>query len=126
MQMVRSQKKKYSQNSDNTAPKSKYFNFQEILKPNRYSSKKMNAIWGMYNENSVHNFKSMAHDGVTAAEIQAVVQGTDIVLGNQDMVQQQQIQEQLFHQEHKQLDFGKKDDMFGDLGKAVTGNFYYV
>ncbi|CAL4127487.1 unnamed protein product [Meganyctiphanes norvegica] len=116
MQMVKSQRKRYNQASFSKAPITGYSD-DMVDKPNRYNSKKMNAIWGMYNKDSVHNFKSMACDAVTEPEIRAVAHGADyadMLLDNQDMYKQQQFQ---------QLDHGKHRGMFGELGKAVSANF---
>jgi len=93
MQMVKSQRKRYNNASGNTTPTG-CFNAADVDKPNRYSQKMMNAIWGMYNKDSVHNFKSMACDAVTAAEIQAAAQDGIIYHG-----------------------------MLGELGRAVCSNF---
>lgn len=35
----------------------------------RYNSKLMNSIWGHYNENSVHNFKSLQCGGMQGGAV---------------------------------------------------------
>ncbi|KAK8753649.1 hypothetical protein OTU49_000879 [Cherax quadricarinatus] len=49
-----------------------YFDNAELEQPMRYSSKLMNSIWGQYNKNSVHNFKSLQCGGVAAPDTQEV------------------------------------------------------
>jgi len=93
MQMVKSQKKRYSHASSNNAS-SEYIITHDTTKPQRYNSKMMNAVWGMYNKDSVHNYKSMACDAVSAAEIQAAAQEQGVYRGS-----------------------------LGELGRAVCQNF---
>lgn len=59
----------------------------------RYNSKMMNSIWGRYNEDSVHNFKSLQCAGKVAAESQQT----------QALQMQQQQQLQLQQQQQQQL-----------------------
>lgn len=60
----------------------------------RYNSKMMNSIWGRYNEDSVHNFKSLQCAGKVAAEFQQT-QALQMQQQQQQLQLQQQPQQQL-------------------------------
>ncbi|KAG7166949.1 uncharacterized protein LOC121868713 isoform X2 [Homarus americanus] len=79
-----------------------YFDRTGGEQPMRYSSKLMNSIWGQYNENSVHNFKSLQCGGVAAPEFQDAQQ----------------------HVQESPLNTRKViSQRLGELGQAVAANF---
>lgn len=79
-----------------------YFQNAELEQPMRYSSKLMNSIWGQYNENSVHNFKSLQCGGVAAPDTQETQQQLQDAPSTTREVFQQRL---------------------GELGTAVAANF---
>ncbi|XP_071520199.1 uncharacterized protein [Panulirus ornatus] len=101
LQMVKTQRQQQQRGGNNTAHGS-YFENAEMEQPMRYSSKMMNSIWGRYNENSVHNFKSLQCAGVAPAET---------LEAQQQAQQTPPIQRSVFNQR------------LGELGQAVAANF---
>ncbi|XP_042886364.1 uncharacterized protein LOC122262434 [Penaeus japonicus] len=83
----------------------------------RYSSKMMNSIWGRYNEDSVHNFKSLQCAGKVAAESQQ-----NQALQMQQQLQLQQQPQQQLQQAAPEPGLGLRQRL-GELGQAVTANF---
>ncbi|XP_047502326.1 uncharacterized protein LOC125047853 isoform X3 [Penaeus chinensis] len=92
----------------------------ELDQPMRYNSKMMNSIWGRYNEDSVHNFKSLQCAGKVAAEFQQT-QALQMQQQQQQLQLQQQPQQQL-QQAAPEPGLGLRQRL-GELGQAVTANF---
>lgn len=123
MQMAKTMKKK--QRNAKSESHSGFYACAEAEQPMRYSSKMMNSIWGRYNEDSVHNFKSLQCAGKVAAEFQQA-QGMPIQQQQQQQLmqlpQQQQQQQQQMSQSAPESGFGLRQRL-GELGQAVTANF---
>lgn len=117
MQMVKAQRKR--QRSANSESRAGMYACAELDQPMRYNSKMMNSIWGRYNEDSVHNFKSLQCAGKVAAESQ---QTQALQMQQQQQLQLQQQQQQQLQQAAPEPGLGLRQRL-GELGQAVTANF---
>ncbi|KAK4292715.1 hypothetical protein Pmani_034532 [Petrolisthes manimaculis] len=140
LQMVKSQHQKKASMPSNG--KDRNYGFADLDQPTRYSSKLMNSIWGRYNENSVHNFKSLQCGGVAMATTSTSYSSSSASpLADQYQQQQQQYYYQslqqypMQQQQQQQMWQGQEEgspslarrsewqQRMGELGEAVAANF---